>query len=579
MTSGCLPQQHNEFHYTIQNGLATMHCLSNFLEQVSQQNSSVGSIVFAIYVKCTKPKAQFNDISNKTFCFKGSELHDGNENENVGEINLLESTADNEDQEMPLPSFDNTQNEHGRPHTTSPTFVPALEPIECSEMHDLNPNNGETDACRRNNAIVREISPNSTTPRTPFSNLVPRITAMPRVIQSSRIPASLIGTLNLGGVRKQKTVQYTFPISCDSAASCLSLLLDASSVTLHSSSTKPTTIASVNARMSEKIVTAIFQKQKNMMKKNGGNVNGMKYVTLLPTQLQKKNVILEFPCLELVRRKEEHFKLLRSQRISTNVSKASKNSKETNISLLSFMLMNESEHTDIRNDIMSFAFEGFGRCRRVSDCKDECTNKSLFMNIIYETEPQSIDNRIGFGTVDPFATYLFGNRIPSGEFLVKFEKVVNTLFLESTRYRNFGVDHVMKYPVTWSRSAISRVIVKNEFSEPLGTAIMVRQILIHGPISANKNMDIGYACELCDFMFLQSPGQVALSSSETDMSHSDILNMRYPFAEWYSLRIISHLQKKQFETIPITMSHLLKSRAFIWHRNQVSEISQLPRSD
>ncbi|KAI0560280.1 hypothetical protein FGB62_118g04 [Gracilaria domingensis] len=375
----------------------------------------------------------------------------------------------------------------------------------------------------------------------------------------------------MGGVKKKKAVQNTFRLSSHAVATCLSLLLDASSVTLHSCSKKPRTIASVNARVGEKIVITVFQKEKDRRRKNGGNVNGMKYTTLIPTQLQKKNVTLEFPSLELVRSKTEPYQFLRHKRISTHVSKASKNSKETNIALLSFMLMNETVNTSIREDMEKFAFEGLQKCRGVLDCKTECMNRALFKNGIYISDAHDEDQKLGFGTVDPFATYILGKRIPLHSLLVNFENLVNPLLLESSENLGISQYQIKRYPVTWKRSAISRVLVKSKFSKDLGTAIMIRETLVEGPVSENHNMDISYACELCDFKLLEDPKHDIPPNAGTDMSRSDTLGITYPFSEWYSLRSIAHLRKKHFEKMPITVSDLLKSRAFIWHKTYTAK--------
>ncbi|KAI0558919.1 hypothetical protein FGB62_178g030 [Gracilaria domingensis] len=549
-----LPREDKALKDTVENGLKTLVNLSKFLEHITCRNPSLGSMGFAIYAKCGRRGIQGHSSSTKTFCLVGSELPHCNDVDEIVDIDLLEMEGNGNICNAPIQSNDGELNRIERGHIAS-------KPLKIADSSPQTPFFNQTirgtDMSRISNPVGRTNCPISTPGREPLLTLMPRpgSAELFPVRESLKTLVSLPGTLNLGAVRKKKAVLSTFQLSRHIVATCLSLLLDASSVTLHSSSKKPRTIASVNARVSEKIVTRIFQKQKAMKKKNGGN-----------------NMILELPSLELVRSNTEPYQLLRNERISTQVSKASKNHKETNIALLSFMLMNETGNTSIREDMETFALEGLQNCRKVLDCRKECTNRSLFKNGIYRNDVHTEDEKLGVGTVDPFATYILGQRIPLHSLLVNFEKLVNPLLLENTKDLSLKADQIVRYPVTWERSAISRVLVKSEFSKDLGTAIMVRETLVEGPVSENNNMDISYACELCDFKLFEDPKHVIQPRGETNMSHCEILSIRYPFLEWYSLKSFSHLRKKHFEKMPVTVSHLLKSRAFIWHRNYITKI-------
>ncbi|KAI0566663.1 hypothetical protein FGB62_7g227 [Gracilaria domingensis] len=533
----------------------TVKNICSFLEKISKENASAGYISFAIYAKCSTPENGNTVSRSSIFRITGPQLPSCTDDDEAIDIDLL-GTETNESEENAAAHLENLSEIFRNRQLLNVANTSRATTLNMNALGRSNSN-----MCSRSDQTVM-LCPEA---------LERRRTYMSQPPVSKRPFLSSTGTLDLSAVRKQKIFPTVFKLSPEAVAGCLSLLLDASSITLHASAKKLRTTASVNARISEKMVTSVFQKQKEKKKRKGANVSGLKYTTLLPTQLQGNNVILELPILELVRTNHKAYRVLATTRTSLTVSKASKNSKETNIALLSFMWLNEGEQNGIRRDMERFARKGLLKCRNVFDCKERCTNEALYTNAIYICGKHNADERLGSGTVDPFATYVLGREIPANCVLVKLREVHNPSMILKSEYKNLSADQVVMYPLPWKRICIQRVVVRNEFCEMLGTAIMVRERVVHNSISEKNNMDIRYACELCDFVIHEAELNTSMTEKKY-ISRSDILEMSYPFAEWYEWKSLAPLRKKHFDSRPVKISHLLQSRAFIWHRNHISQM-------
>ena len=204
------------------------------------------------------------------------------------------------------------------------------------------------------------------------------------------------------------------------------------------------------------------------------------------------------------------------------------NGKEMNIGFLTVVYAKRPPHMDVREIFLKLALGGYA-LDGCTSCIGDCVGKPRSLCEIFSDNKRTVS--VGTGCVDPFETHVLGTPIPVDSFHVRFAEVK-----EGTPSQTFaGVDegdgkNVLERPVVWPKDNISRVTVKGEYGDVVGTAILVDRMPVRSSVGIRTartaragTFNLSGAILLTDF-------RCAVLWEGHQSENDD--RLRYPFAEW-----------------------------------------------
>lgn len=375
-------------------------------------------------------------------------------------------------------------------------------------------------------------------------------------------------------------LKEVFRVPPSLAATCTSLILDASGYTLHTCSQLAVDFGSVRARFLETLVGDVMSMEKDkleMEKGEGQDSNSMddaermeiSYISLIPETVREK--VIYVPLIDLSRCKNGLlYNVFKTEEVEMSVQKPSKNSKELNFAILCVLLQEEQISGSCYKLLKSLAEKGLSytssceirSVRKRSQCNpntcfDMPRSNSSFFKVIHGERVI-----VGNGDVVPSRRYLLGDALDSRHIMVRFSAVFEVDGFEAAEAEN-----CKNRPVEWEKDGISRVSILAEFKEEIGSAILCSSpfLPLETPITSGP-MHISNAVLLCNF----SPSAETASAGGDRLS---FLKGRYPFKQWYENPRVKRYVPSHFRNnnIPMIMEGIASSSciAFLWSKERI----------
>ena len=180
------------------------------------------------------------------------------------------------------------------------------------------------------------------------------------------------------------------------------------------------------------------------------------------------------------------------------------NCKEMNIVFLTVVYAKKPPHMEVQEMFLNLALCGY-TIDGCASCKGDCVGKSRGVCQMFSDNMRKVS--LGIRCVDPFETHVLGTLIPSNSVHVRFAEVK-----EGTPSQAFaGFDdgdakEVLKRPIVWPKDNISRVNVKGEYGDIVGSAILVDRMPVRSSIGVritstarSRTLNVSGAVLLTDF--------------------------------------------------------------------------------
>lgn len=350
--------------------------------------------------------------------------------------------------------------------------------------------------------------------------------------------------------------EFSIPITA--VARCMSFFLDGNGRTRHPNSRKGQDMESINGRMLNRAIRGVFDIRKERMRSQKQRVSGLKYMSLIPDSLRKKNVT--YPKISLRRGVDgKPWTVMGMERIRMELLKADRNRKEVTFGVLATLLhCDPGSVLPVVNGISTDGLNPSG-CKLWSYCSDHSNCDDIPKQCCEFTLGQRNDSVVvGKGTVDPFTTFLEGEEISSDSLVVRFSEILQ----EDRVIHDYPNERVLQRPVVWLKKNIRRIRLLGPAMENWGDAIIVVDDVklvkkwirsdYDGLIERNHPKHTIVLCELSINPFYR--------------------NETYPFAFWYSDNP-RKLRRAHFcdDRIPLKLEDIPgKTRALLWHRDRIA---------